>query len=101
MKIILKIQSLSDIITNSSSEVFCSINSNDPEIKLQIFALMKNLFPGSDSDMELTVDIHDEAIEVWLPYYTTTTSFTFYEAGIEAILNERFGKGNYTIDYEN
>ena len=99
MKIILKIQSLSDIITNSSSEVFCSINSNDPEIKLQIFALMKNLFPGSDSDMEPTVDIYDEAIEVWLPY--DTTSFTFYEAGIEAILNERFGKGNYTIDYGN
>lgn len=99
MKIILKIQSLSDIITNSSSEVFCSINSNDPEIKKQIFDLMKNLFPGSDSDMEPTVDIYDEAIEVWLPY--NTTSLTFYEAGIEAVLNERFGKENYTIDYGN
>lgn len=99
MKIILKIQSLSDIITNSSSEVFCSIDSNDPKIKEQIFGLMKNLFPGSDSDMEPTVNIYNEAIEVWLPY--DTTLFTFYKAGIEAILNERFGKGNYTIDYEN
>lgn len=99
MKIILKIQSLSDIITNSSSEVFCSINSNDSEIKKQIFDLMKNLFPGSDPDMEPTVDIYDEAIEVWLPY--DTTSLTFYEAGIEAVLNERFGKENYTIDYGN
>lgn len=99
MKITLKIQSLSDIITNSSSEVFCSITSNDSEIKKQIFDLMKNLFPGSDPDMEPTVDIYDEAIEVWLPY--DTTSLTFYEAGIEAILNERFGKENYTIDYGN
>lgn len=99
MKITLKIQSLSDIITNSSSEVFCSINSNNPEIKKQIFDLMKNLFPGSDPDMEPTVDIYDEAIEVWLPY--DTTSLTFYEAGIEAVLNERFGKENYIIDYGN
>lgn len=102
-KIKIQIQSISDIITNSSSEVFCMINSRDEEIKKRIYEYLKNdLFPGKYSDEEPTVDYWDDEdndeIQIWLPY-DHCSSLTFYKAGIEAILNEKFGKNNYTIEY--
>jgi hypothetical protein len=99
MKIKIKIQSISDLITNSSSEVFCRINSNDPEIKRQILGLLEDLIPGDDMELEPVVRVWDDEIVLELPndYWSARA---FYRAGLEAILKEKFGENNYTIDYE-
>lgn len=99
MKIKIKIQSISDLITNSSSEVFCRINSNDPEIKKQILGLLEDLIPGDDMELEPVVRVWDDEIVLELPndYWSARA---FYRAGLEAILKEKFGENNYTINYE-
>lgn len=99
IKIKIKIQSINDIITNSSSEVICRIDSNDNEIKKSIYELLSGLLPGDDSEMDATVSIWDDKIVVDIPT-DQWSSISFYRAGIEAILNEKFGKENYIIEYE-
>ncbi len=99
MKIKIKIQSVNDIITNSSSEVICRIDSNNEEIKKSIYELLSDLLPGDDSEIEPTVNIWDDKIVIDVPV-DQWNNISFYQAGIEAILNEKFGKENYTIEYE-
>lgn len=97
MKITIKIQSVSDIITNSSSEVFCIISS---DTKLEaIKELLKPLFADEgDSDLyPSTYTNHRGELEIWLPYgmdYQTE----FYKSGLVAILDKYF-KDNYKIDW--
>ena len=99
MKIKIKIQSVNDIITNSSSEVICRIDSNNEEIKKSIYELLSDLLPGDDSEIDPTVNIWDDKIVIDVPV-DQWNNISFYQAGIEAILNEKFGKENYTIEYE-
>ncbi len=91
----INIQSFSDVITNSSSEIFCTITGKDVEA---IYELLESLFPGYDSEMEPTVEIVDDSIELWLPYGEDKVT-EFYKAGLEAILDKYF-KDNYKIEYE-
>lgn len=111
----IKIQSFSDIITNSSSEVFCRICSKDQ--LYEIYDVLASIFPGDDPEFEpvIRLDNLDEEIEylsdktikdlvpykqyasLELPYSMNYPSFFKY--GIEGILKERFQKGNYTIFY--
>ena len=51
LKITFKVQSLSDIITNSSSEVFLRIDSKDEKTHNEIYKVMQELFPGNDYEM--------------------------------------------------
>lgn len=99
MKIKIKIQSINDIITNSSSEVICRIDSNNEEIKKSIYELLSDLLPGDDSEIDPTVGIWDDKIVIDVPV-DQWNNISFYRVGIEAILNEKFGKENYTIEYE-
>lgn len=92
----INIQSFSDVITNSSSEIFCTITGNDLD---SIYELLKPLFPSSYgySEMEPTLYMEDGVITLWLPYGDSPTEF--YKAGLEAILDKYF-KDNYKIEYE-
>ncbi len=99
MKIKIKIQSINDIITNSSSEVICRIDSNDDKIKESIYELLSGLLPGDDSERDATVSIWDDKIVIDVPI-DQWSSIAFYRAGIDAILSEKFGKENYIIEYE-
>lgn len=74
----INIQSFSDVITNSSSEIFCTIT-------------------GDDSDLEPTLHMEDNIITLWLPYGEYAVEF--YKEGLEAILDKYF-KDNYKIEYE-
>lgn len=103
----IKIQSISDIITNSSSEVFCTITSPDLET---IYKLLNPLFPSFDYELGPVLDFYnigqyeydvdeynkEPFIQIQVPYDTPTD---FYQAGLEAILDKHIGKGNYTIEY--
>lgn len=94
MKIIIKIQSVSDIITNSSSEVFCTITGPDIDtIKELVFPL----FPNKDSEMGLTASFNDETscIEINIPYGIAGFE-GFLKLGLAAYLDKHLG-GHYNI----
>lgn len=103
-KIIIPLQSISDVITNSSSELFCTIFS---EKQLEsIYKLLSKLFDNSDPEIGPTVslidkrtdsyyaeddyykDYPDSWIEIDLPY--DTFGHIFYEKGLEAVLKDNF-----------
>lgn len=105
MEVIIKIQSVSDIITNSSSEVFCTITGKD--IK-SIYEILSPLFKG-DPDYSPMLDYWEkdeyydegnpEMVQLNIPYSCYGVE-EFYKAGIEALLNNYIGEGNYEINYE-
>lgn len=113
----MKIQSISDIITNSSSEVFCRICS-EHELD-RIYDVLKTIFP--DNEYEITpvvalTDAEDDCID-WMsddkkqelsPYkewvefqlpYSMNEYESFYQFGIERILEEKIKSGDYHIIY--
>lgn len=103
MKINIKIQSVSDIITNSSSEVFCTIKGLDLEV---INEILEPLFPNDDSEMGPTMSYWEEGeygegsesfITIDLPYGLEGVS-EFYKVGLGAILDKYF-EGHYHIEY--
>lgn len=107
MKIDIKIQSISDIITNSSSEVFCRIQSDQ---LIEIFEVLKPLFPNIDSDIGPTIYLEKEYDDDYENEDSTPciiinfpSSFTgyeeFYSEGLTAILDKYFGNENYSIRY--
>ena len=88
----INIQSFSDVITNSSSEIFCTITGDDLKA---IYDLLKPILPGRDSDLEPTLHMEDNIITLWLPYGEYAVEF--YKEGLEAILDKYF-KDNYKIE---
>jgi hypothetical protein len=97
LQIAIKIQSISDIITNSSSEVFCSITGQD--IKA-IKDIIIPLFPNTDSEMGPIAYINEEdsCVVIEIPYGLDGVA-DFYKEGLEAILDKYLG-GHYNIEYE-
>lgn len=114
VKIGIPVQSVSDLITNSSSEVFCRISSE--KYLDEIWELLSPLFNSSDPELypriiecnleeekeSLTVEEIKELpykwLQVELPYSMSKVS-DFYKTGLEAILRKNFGE-NYKIIYE-
>lgn len=113
MKYLINIQSISDIITNSSSETFCKITA-DKDTLDTIYDLISPLF-GDEYDYDIVLNIrykediepqycdnYDKLPEQWLeislPYRLEDLS-VFYKKGLEAILKEHFN-GKYVIKYE-
>lgn len=114
MKYVINIQSLSDLITNSSSETFCKITSDDQTIFL-IENLLSPLF-GDEYEYDVVLRMrykedvdpkwyndYDSFPEQWLEIempYGLSEQEAFYKAGLEAILEQSFA-GQYHITYEN
>lgn len=112
-KIGIPIQSVSDLITNSSSEVFCRISSED--YLSEIWDLLAPIFTSDDSELapeivERYLEDEKEYLSVEeiksLPYrwievefpYCMSEAKEFYKAGLEAILSKNFGE-DYEITY--
>ena len=97
MKIKINIQTVSDIITNSSSEVFCTITGQD--IKA-IKDIIIPLFPNTDSEMGPIAYLNEEdnCVVIEIPYGLDGVA-DFYKEGLEAILDKYLG-GHYYIEYE-
>ena len=104
----LNVSSVSDIITNSSSEVFMRITGHEEEI----YDLLSGLFSGDDPELSPCVRLctreeraewnddyesfPPEWVEIELPYGFQCQEFM--EVGIRAILNEAFGEGSYVAE---
>ena len=101
----LTIQSTSDVITNSSSSVFCRIES---EKNLDtIYAMLSPLFKGSyydECDLGISF-VEDEEfnnfyIDITIPYGMGDSVNAFIQAGLEKILCDIDDvKINYDVDY--
>lgn len=117
MKFIIPIQSFSDIVTNSSSEIFCVIKG-DKETMLFINNLLFNLLGENvydeDSPMyellcKSDLDKNDYSKEQWeklseysiqisLPY-SLWRCHTFFEEGLKALLENSEVKDKYKLDF--
>ena len=106
VRIDIKVQSFGDVITNSSSEVFCTIHSDRLN---EIVEILIPLFPNKDSEMGPTLHVYEEGyrdndttpcISIDFPYGMEGYE-EFYRKGLTAILDQFFGSENYTITYEN
>ena len=115
-RIIVSIQSFGDIITNSSSEIFCTItgdadvldfiadllshvfdNYGDREIDPLFEYITKEDLESEDCTKEELDNKPDRYIEITLPYGCNEK---FYRAGLLAILGESENiKGKYKIDF--
>lgn len=114
LKADINIQSVSDIITNSSSEVFCRIESENHLQK--IFELLKGVITGSDFEYEPVCSIEykkdyaddgydydyykdfpEEFICINVPY--GWSGYEFYELALPMVLDNLVGNGNYDIIY--
>lgn len=112
----IKIQSVSDIITNSSSEVFCRIESDNHLIKIadllcDAISSKYNDDPECNpvcclrykedlywSDEEKT-ELPSEWVEIEVPYGWSGKEF--YTIALPAVLDKLVGKDNYRIIYDN
>lgn len=105
VKFLIPVQSISDIITNSSSETLCVISSN-AHLK-EIYDLLRELTNWTNDyedglvvrfrnkDDEDGEDYPDNWIELELPYCCDNMESILFE-GIKAILENKF-KDNYEI----
>lgn len=100
----IKIQSISDIITNSSSEVFCKITGNDLD---KIYNILHPLFPGDDSELEPVLRYYEDNewddgvpshLVLEFPYGLENVS-GFYKAGLDAILKDLNCNIEYNEEY--
>lgn len=114
MKIIIPIQSLSDIITNSSSELFCVVFDTDTQ---KYKSIIESWFNDYDYgfDVEISDDRYAEEClfgdesEERLPFkgkclivhveQHQTVCGEFLKEGMTAMLNKHIGKDNYKVIY--
>jgi len=104
-RIKIAIQSFSDIITNSSSELFCKIRGNNLE---EIEDILNHIFADSDTEAELvdwdTTETYEEVkcnpyVRFYLGYHCGVQDNDVVKLVIESVLNNKIGKDNYTIEY--
>ncbi len=95
----MKIISISDLITNSSSEVFCYINGPENEID-EIHDILDNIF-GWNQEYEVTpvVDQVNDGLSIDLPHSMTRDEnyLAYWEGAIHGLL-KRFD--NCKMTYE-
>lgn len=94
------IQSISDIITNSSSEVFCRITSENN--LNEIYEFLKEIFPQDDYEMDIVIDYYDPAdepyIDIDIPYHMEGIC-TLLEHGLSPMLQDKFPNSEFKIKY--
>lgn len=95
------IQSISDIITNSSSEVFCKITSENN--LNDIYEFLKEIFPSDDYEMDPVVDYYDTADEPYIyidiPYHMEEMC-NLLKHGLPPMLKDKFSNSEFKIDYD-
>ena len=96
-QLLIPIQSFSNIITNSSSEIFCIIKG-DKETILFINNLLFNLLGKNVYDEEQWEKLPEYSIQISLPY-NLWRCHTFFEEGLKALLENSEVKNKYKLDF--
>ena len=92
----MKIQSISDVITNSSSEIFLTITTDDKELAKEVYKFLYDALENDkykDSDMYLKAcdwDLDEEvpSVEITAPYGFSQISFA--EECIKLLIEKNF-----------
>ena len=96
------IQSISDIITNSSSEVFCKITSENN--LNEIYEFLREIFPEDDYEMNPVVDYYDinddPHIDIDIPEHMEGMC-NLLEHGLSPMLKDKFPNSEFKIEYDN
>ena len=94
----MKILSISDVITNSSSEVFCTIKSDDESVLMEIKEALTGLGESDWGDGGTYLDIDEKYISVDFAHDAWNCGLDMlFKAGIEKLLEP--WKGKYIIEY--
>lgn len=94
----MKIISISDVITNSSSEVFCTIKSDDELVLMEINEALNGLGCSDCGNGGTYLDMDEKCITVDFAYDAWSYGLDMlFQPGIEKILEPWNGK--YTIKY--
>ena len=94
----MKIISISDVITNSSSEVFCTIRSDDELVLMEIRETLSGLGHSDWGDGGTYLDMDEKCITVDFAYDAWSCGLDMlFQPGIEKLLEP--WKGRYTIEY--
>ena len=116
-QLLIPIQSFSNIITNSSSELFCIISGNEDVLEF-IRNLLSNImdtegydedYPSfrifkkedlceNDYDKETWKNMPETGIEFYLPYDFSCCP-AFFKEGLKALLENSEVKGKYKLDF--
>lgn len=115
-RILIPIQSISDIITNSSSETFCVITSENDKLLDNIHQILSPFFFSETySEDEITLDIvykedgwedgwedekdlPDRWLAISIPYGISNID-CLLRVALDAILSKQFPDGGYRIEY--
>lgn len=90
------IKSISDLITNSSSEVFCYITSDTEETLKKFYDIIEEMLHYSnDSEYEPTAYYEDNTIQIWLPYSLFGGCIPFFVEGFKALAE----KNNCKVEF--
>lgn len=92
----IKIQSFSDIITNSSSELFCQITGDNLNT---INEFLSEIIKGTDSEFDPTIYYNGDYINIDIPYGYSKIAVEFMKAGLKAILSD-YKNINLNFDVE-
>lgn len=112
---VINIQSISDIITNSSSETFCRISSQND--LLRIYEFLQEIFPRGDYEIDPIVDLRtidgdwieeddikdgdyaNLSVAIEVPYHMNGMC-NLLEHGLEPMLKDKFPNSDFKIDFE-
>lgn len=92
------VQSISSVITNSSSEVFCQITGEDLDA---INEVLSPIFQGVDDEFEPVMFYNEEEhyINIDIPYGMSKVSQIFMKAGLETVLSEYKCNIDFDVEY--
>ena len=101
IKITIKPHSIVDIITNSSTEIFCSIKSDNfiHEIAEELSKILgrnveENIRDFNDEDITNPIN----QIDFWMEYGSDEDDIqSDFRRLIEYVLTEKFGEGNFEV----
>lgn len=95
----MKILSISDVITNSSSEVFCYITGEKTTLE-EVYKTLDRIF-GYDQECEVTpvVAMSDKQITVDIPYHMGKGAYEYFRGGIESLINDVEDFQNCKIEF--
>ena len=90
----IKIQSFSDIITNSSSELFCQITGDNLDT---INEILSEIIKGADSEFDPTIYYNGDYIDINIPYGYSEIAIKFMKDGLKSILSDY---KNINLDFD-
>lgn len=97
LKLRLNIQSISDIITNSSSEIFCRIESKEHINEIKEFLNNIGVHANIEEDYYEPGEEKQGVIDFWIEWGDHETATDAFVAVLRKLLSDYFPEGSFEI----